>query len=107
MLIRFMLTCTNLVPFVVRRYDVYLTKEPNAYEAMALVHSRVRRVVFGVKDTGMGGLGGAAAAGIHSLPGTNHHYRAFRLAMDKSNDGDGELTTLVESLQKLHEDATS
>ncbi|KAL9186955.1 hypothetical protein ACHAXT_010675 [Thalassiosira profunda] len=88
-------------------YDVYLTKEPNAYEAMALVHSRVRRVVFGVQDPGMGGLGGAAAAGIHSLPGTNHHYRAFRLEMNKANACDGELTTLVESLQKLHGDATS
>lgn len=98
------------------RYDVYLTKEPDVYEAMALVHSRVRRVVFGVPDTNMGGLGGAAGRnasgggnasvpGIHYLPGTNHHYRAFRLVSREEGDGtmgDDEVGALVESLQELH-----
>ena len=88
------------------RYDVYLTKEPNVYEAMALVHSRVRRVVFGVRDKDMGGLGGAANAanrqntGIHSLPGTNHHYRVFRLDMENDEVCD-EMAALVESLREL------
>lgn len=91
-------------------YDVYLTKEPSVYEAMALVHSRVRRVVFGVPDGGMGGLGGVAAAdgrnapGVHSLPGTNHHYRAFRLDMMSEDGGhDAETQRLVGSLRQLHE----
>eukprot|EP00585_Thalassiosira_rotula_P001613 CAMPEP_0196152576 /NCGR_PEP_ID=MMETSP0910-20130528/35706_1 /TAXON_ID=49265 /ORGANISM="Thalassiosira rotula, Strain GSO102" /LENGTH=365 /DNA_ID=CAMNT_0041416195 /DNA_START=81 /DNA_END=1178 /DNA_ORIENTATION=+ len=105
-------------------HDVYLTKEPNAYEAMALVHSRVRRVVFGIPDRDMGGLGGAASSttdgddaannstggrstGIHSLPGTNHHYRAFRLdTMETSDkvvrDDDEMMVALLRSLRELH-----
>ena len=47
-----------MCPCSYHSYDVFLTKEPNAYEAMSLVHSRVRRVVFGIADTKMGGLGG-------------------------------------------------
>ena len=99
-------------------YDVYLTKEPNAYEAMALVHSRVRRVVFGTADKEMGGLGGVADSiddgfkrGIHCLPGTNHHYRAFRLNDDLSSandDNDAESRKrLIESLRALHSDGLS
>ncbi len=92
-------------------YDVYLTKEPNIFEAMSLVHSRVRRVIFGIPDTGMGGLGGPKSsngqdAGVHSLPGTNHHYRAFRLNL---SDGSGCVEedmslrrSLVAKLNNLH-----
>ena len=74
---------------------------------MALVHSRVRRVVFGIADKDMGGLGGAAEStdsqntGIHTLPGTNHHYRAFKLNIDNSDDNDEETRTLIKSIIKL------
>ena len=76
---------------------------------MALVHSRVRRVVFGIADVEMGGLGGAATAnsgnrrqtGIHFLPGTNHHYRAFRLDTD-SSDKYEKTVELIESVTNLH-----
>ena len=97
-------------------YDVYLTKEPNVFEAMSLVHSRVRRVVFGIPDEGMGGLGGPKSnshdAGIHSLPGTNHHYRAFRLNLSDGSDGcsvDDVMTrkSLVAELHNLHPEDTS
>jgi len=89
---------------------VYVTKEPNIYEAMALVHSRARRVVFGARDGGMGGLGGAAGAtkgqnaGIHSLSGTNHHYRAFHLDVAKCDNSDEEIAALIFSLMKIHGD---
>ena len=91
-------------------YDVYLTKEPNIFEAMSLVHSRVRRVIFGIPDDGMGGLGGAKsssqdhASGIHNLPGTNHHYRAFRLNLSDGNDDNMTRKSLVKELYNLHPD---
>ena len=89
-------------------YDVYLTKEPSVFEAMSLVHSRVRRVIFGIPDEGMGGLGGSSGrnVGIHSLPGTNHHYRAFRLNLSDDNDDcnvdDMSRKSLVTELINLH-----
>ncbi|KAL7495277.1 hypothetical protein ACHAWT_003721 [Skeletonema menzelii] len=88
-------------------YDVYLTKEPNIFEAMSLVHSRVRRVIFGIPDEGMGGLGGPKSsgqdAGIHSLPGTNHHYRAFRLNLSDGSDGcSAEAMTRKSLVAQLH-----
>mmetsp|Transcript_1875 Transcript_1875/g.3182 ORF Transcript_1875/g.3182 Transcript_1875/m.3182 type:complete len:95 (-) Transcript_1875:74-358(-) len=91
---------------------------------MALVHSRVRRVVFGIPDRDMGGLGGADSSttdgddaannatggrstGIHSLPGTNHHYRAFRLDTMETSEGvarddDEMMVALMGSLLELH-----
>lgn len=63
-------------------YDLYTTREPGVYEAMALVHSRIRRVIFGVANHVDGGLGGTGMeTAVQSLP-TNHHYRAFSCAAD-------------------------
>jgi len=93
------------------RYDVYLTKEPDVYEAMVLVHSRVRRVAFGVRDRSMGRLGGASdgslvdgrngCVGVHSLPGTNHHYRAFMLDIGGGDCG-ADAVALLDSMRKIH-----
>jgi hypothetical protein len=60
-------------------------------------------VVFGVPDREMGGLGGTTAEGIHSLPGTNHHYRAFRFNSTINNCGNGEeeIAMLRNSLKQL------
>ncbi len=76
---------------------------------MALVHSRVRRVVFGVQDREMGGLGGTTTEAIHSLPGTNHHYRAFRFntMFNNCGNGDEEIAALKTSLKQLHQEDTS
>mmetsp|Transcript_12225 Transcript_12225/g.22195 ORF Transcript_12225/g.22195 Transcript_12225/m.22195 type:complete len:421 (+) Transcript_12225:99-1361(+) len=60
-------------------YDVYTTQEPGVFEAMGLVHSRIRRIIFGVPDHQCGGLGGTGSeTAVHCLPGTNHHYRAYQ-----------------------------
>jgi len=56
-------------------FDVYTTKEPSVYEAMALVHSRIRRLVFGCSSESS--RSGICGMSVHSLPGTNHKYRAF------------------------------
>lgn len=55
-------------------YDLYTIKEPTVFEAMSLVHSRIRRVVFGESSPNEGGM---QPLSIHALPSTNHHYRAF------------------------------
>ena len=43
---------------------------------MALVHSRVRRVVYGVPNPVFGGLGGRLS--VHHAPALNHHYVVLR-----------------------------
>jgi tRNA(adenine34) deaminase len=51
--------------------DLYVTKEPCPMCAGALVHVRMRRVIFGCADP----RGGAAGGGMNLLqmPGLNHH----------------------------------
>lgn len=58
-------------------FDVYTTLEPPVFEAMALVHARIRRLIFGCSDRSNETLGGLCHYNMHSLPGTNHKYRAF------------------------------
>jgi tRNA(adenine34) deaminase len=50
--------------------DLYVTKEPCAMCAGALVHVRMRRVVFGCADPRSGAAGGAI--NLLQLPGLNH-----------------------------------
>ena len=61
-------------------YDVYTTLEPSVFESMALVHSRVRRLVFGYSssDNRQPWSRGLTEQHVHALPGTNHNYRAFQ-----------------------------
>lgn len=50
--------------------DLYVTKEPCAMCAGALVHVRMRRVVFGCADPRSGAAGGTI--NLLQLPGLNH-----------------------------------
>ncbi|CAH0480197.1 unnamed protein product [Peronospora belbahrii] len=60
-------------------YDVYLDREPCAMCAMALVHSRVRRVIFDRANLGDGVL--VSAFKLHTIKSLNHHYRVFHVAI--------------------------
>jgi tRNA(adenine34) deaminase len=51
--------------------DLYVTKEPCVMCAGALVHVRMRRVVFGCADLRSGGAGGIMNLLQH--PALNHH----------------------------------
>jgi tRNA-specific adenosine deaminase 3 len=61
--------------------DVFLKREPCVMCAMALVHSRVRRVVFA--ECNRLQVGGLTCAQIHTERALNHRYEAFHLALDK------------------------
>ena len=50
--------------------DLYVTKEPCAMCAGALVHVRMRRVIFGCADERGGAAGGAM--NLLQMPGLNH-----------------------------------
>ena len=43
--------------------------------AMALLHSRIRRVFYGCSDTVMGAIGSRFK--IHTQAGLNHHFEVF------------------------------
>src|SRR5213082_542380 len=51
--------------------DLYVTKEPCPMCAGALVHVRMRRVIFGCADPRSGGAGGAV--NLLQMPALNHH----------------------------------
>src|ERR1700682_5406654 len=51
--------------------DLYVTKEPCAMCAGALVHVRMRRVIFGCSDPRSGGAG--CALNLLQMPSLNHH----------------------------------
>ena len=51
--------------------DLYVTKEPCPMCAGAIVHTRLRRVIFGCSDPRGGGAGGLV--NILQMPQLNHH----------------------------------
>ena len=57
-------------------YDLYTTHEPCIMCAMALTHSRIRRVFYGAEDRVMGGVGSVYK--IHCQVGLNHHFEVFK-----------------------------
>lgn len=69
--------------YICTGHDAFLTHEPDAMDAMALVHARVSRVFFGVEDAARGALSGnTSGSGImlHAIRSLNHHYRVFRIS---------------------------
>lgn len=68
-------------------YDVYVDREPCVMCAMALIHSRARRVVFATRNATDGAL--ASAHRLHTIKSLNHHYRVFHLRLTECA-GSGE-----------------
>ena len=56
-------------------FDCYVVHEPCVMCAMALVHSRLRRVIYALPDAKSGALGGAFR--LHAQRSLNHHYHVY------------------------------
>ena len=67
-------------PYLCTGYDCYIVHEPCAMCAMALVHSRIRRVIYCVPDQQHGALGGSFR--LHGQKSLNHHYQVYRFVSD-------------------------
>jgi len=66
--------------YICTGYDVYVTREPCTMCAMALVHSRVRRVFYGCNSS-QGALG--TNIKLHTSKCLNHHYEVFAGILEK------------------------
>ncbi|GAM21520.1 hypothetical protein SAMD00019534_046950 [Acytostelium subglobosum LB1] len=55
---------------------LYITREPCIMCSMALVHSRIKRVVFGTPQPQAGGLGGTLK--VHTQKSINHRFQVYR-----------------------------
>ena len=55
--------------------DVYLTREPCIMCSMALLHARVRRIFFAVRNERGGGLGSRIA--LHQTEAVNHRFEVI------------------------------
>lgn len=72
-------------PYLCTGFDCYVVAEPCAMCAMALVHSRVRRVVFCEPDQARGALGGRFR--LHGCRSLNHHYQVYRCLLPVGDSG--------------------
>jgi tRNA-specific adenosine deaminase 3 len=62
-------------PYLCTGWDCYVVHEPCLMCAMALVHSRVRRVVYARPDAAAGAL--ESAARLHDVRSLNHRYDVY------------------------------
>uniref|UniRef100_A0A1L8DGD4 Putative subunit of trna-specific adenosine-34 deaminase n=1 Tax=Nyssomyia neivai TaxID=330878 RepID=A0A1L8DGD4_9DIPT len=72
-------SCGNLTkygPYLCTGYDVYVLQEPCVMCAMALVHSRIRRIFFH-QQTPQGAL--MSIVQLQTVRELNHHYQVFRI----------------------------
>ncbi|KAI9271901.1 cytidine deaminase-like protein [Phascolomyces articulosus] len=79
-------------------YDIYISHEPCAMCAMALVHSRIGRVFYNI-PTKTGCLG--TLYKIHSHSSLNHHYRVFRKETSSSSLSSTTTTTTLSGKEGL------
>ncbi|XP_015608272.1 probable inactive tRNA-specific adenosine deaminase-like protein 3 isoform X2 [Cephus cinctus] len=68
-------------PYLCTGYWVFLLREPCAMCAMALLHSRVIRIFYGIASEGSGVLGSKAI--LHSVPGLNHRYQVWKDVLEQ------------------------
>lgn len=80
-------------PYLCTGYDVYVTREPCVMCAMALVHSRARRVFYGYSRLTGGGLGSSVS--VHLLNGINHRFEVFAGVLEQECRAVAEMIALT------------
>lgn len=73
----------NILPddaYLCTGLDLYLTEEPDLFSAMALIHSRIRRVVYLRASPEHGAIG--TLYNIHELRSLNHHFRVYKFSFE-------------------------
>jgi tRNA-specific adenosine deaminase 3 len=63
-------------PYLCTGYDLYFSNEPCIMCAMALIHSRAKRIFYH-KSTSNGALG--TLTKLHTVADLNHHYEVFQI----------------------------
>jgi len=66
-------------PYLCTGWDCFLVREPCMMCAMALLHSRIRRVIYCRPDALHGALGGRHR--LHAQRSLNHHYRVYHMPL--------------------------
>jgi tRNA-specific adenosine deaminase 3 len=64
-------------PYLCTGYDCFVAREPCIMCSMAMVHSRLARVVYCAADTQHGALGGKLR--LHAQRSLNHHYLVYHM----------------------------
>ncbi|EGG24877.1 cytidine deaminase-like protein [Cavenderia fasciculata] len=67
--------------YLANSYHLYLSREPCVMCSMALVHSRIERVIYGSQQHNGGGLGSCFR--IHTEKSVNHKFQVYRGLMEK------------------------
>ena len=69
-------------PYLCTSYDCYTLNEPCAMCAMALVHSRLRRIVYAFETGGGRGMLSSTTDGcrrLHACRSLNHHFVVYHM----------------------------
>ena len=82
--------------YVCTGLDAYLLTEPTVMEAMALVHSRIHRVIYLHPNSIRGALGSVFS--LHGIKSLNHRFRVFH--------GVEDIIPQAQNVEKLDLDIT-